>query len=182
MRQVMIMFVSLVMMCAVGCSSDSGGGTGGAGGFSSGCASHSDCGSLLVCVSGACQSSCPRTYVFTFRSATVAKYKSSGSNWDFGGGAPDPQARLEVDGKVVCSTSTVQDSFDPVWNETCEVELFQTSNVVFALWDMDVSDHDLVGGIDAGAPLEDWIIKGGGISGAAGTSLIESFKIDVSLK
>ena len=168
-------------MVMPGCSSDAGGGFGG-GGFSSGCGNHSDCGDQLVCVSSACQSSFPRTYVFTFRSATVAKYKSSGSSWDAGGGAPDPQARLQVDGKVVCSTSTKQDTFDPVWNQSCEAEVFATTEVILALWDMDISAHDPIGALDLGTPMRDSTIKAGGVIGSSDTTVIEAFVVDISLK
>jgi len=168
-----------------GCTSDGGSaaGTGaGTGSFSEECLTHADCGSGLVCVSSACQSAFPRTYVFGFRSATVAKYKSSGSSWDIAGGAPDPQARLQIDGKVVCSTSTVQDSFDPVWNEACEAEVFQTTEVILALWDMDGAAHDEIGGIDLGTPMLDSVIKAGRISGSTSHSLIDALRVDVSLK
>lgn len=184
MRHYLICSFSVVLFSLAGCVANStfdGGGQGG-GNFSSSCFSHAECGTQLVCVANACQSAFPRTYVFTFRSATIAKYTAGGGNWDFGGGAPDPKMALEVDGEIVCQTSTVQDTFDPTWSESCEVELFQTSQVVFAAWDMDISEHDLIGGIDAGTPLKDWILKNGGISGPTTNSLIERLRVDVSLK
>ena len=182
MRRFMISSFWLVFLLLVGCVASNGFGAGGGGSFSSGCVAHADCGVELACVASACQSAFPRTYVFTFRSATIAKYNADGGSWDFNGGAPDPRMTLEVDGKVVCQTSTVQDTFDPTWNESCEVELFQTSKVAFSAWDMDVSEHDLIGGLGAGTPLKDWILKKGGLSGATTVDLIEALRIDVSLK
>jgi hypothetical protein len=160
------------------CASD-GGGFGG--GFASSCVEHSDCGDQLVCVSDACQSAFPRTYVFVIGSATIANYSPDGSAWDALGGAPDPRAALEVDGNVFCQTHTVQNSFNPTWNTQCEVEVFATTKIGFAVWDMDVSKHDPIGYLAAAIPLNDSFIKAGGVTQPVG-KYVKSFSIDVSLK
>ncbi len=175
-------------VCLVGCaveptfdggSADTGAGTGS---FSAGCVSHSDCGAQLVCVASACQSAFPRTYVFAFESAQIAKYDANNESWDGFGGAPDVAASLVVDGKVVCTTSTVQDSFDPVWSESCEVELFQTSSVSVRMTDKDVTADDVIGDIVLGTPLSDSVIKGGGIAGTTGDPQLLAAAIGVTLK
>ena len=178
--KIRIWMLLLGAVCLVGCSSSSNLGTG-TGQFSDGCATHLDCGPSLMCVSAACQSAFPRTYVITMGSATVAKYKTSGSNWDALGGAPDPRAALEIDGKVYCQTSTKDDTFDPVWNEQCEVELFQTTNVTVAVWDMDAAEHDPVGGVNLGTPIKDFIIQKG-FYNHEDLGPLEKLNITVSLK
>jgi len=169
-----------------GSGSTTGFGSGGVGAgssnFADDCSSHADCGSRLVCVTNACQSAFPRTYIITFDSAQVSKYKASGNSWDTLGGAPDPRAALLVDGDILCQTSTDQDTFDPVWNEACEVLLYESSEVVFALWDMDLADHDPIGSVSGGTPLSDSIIKAGQLGALAAGYEIEAWSIRVRLK
>lgn len=183
--------VLIVLAATLGCDAGGGGSSsgsftsGGSGSFSDGCFSHSDCGSALVCVTSACQSAFPRVYVFTFESAEIAAKKSNGKDWDtlFGNYDPDPRAVLEVDGDVVCQTSTAKDTYYPKWNESCEVELFESSEVVFAFWDADGADpDDPIVALDAGTPLSDSIIKDGGLFSTFGSVQLDAVSIRVRLK
>lgn len=174
------------LLTLTACDSGDGGGGGELGGLLAGtlgasCSSHYGCNAQLVCVAYACQPAFPRVYVFTFGSAKIGTTKADGSNWDALGGAPDVYAALIVDGEVVCETDVVQDSFAPVWNQTCEAQVFQTSEVIVALVDEDIAAPDPIGSVTTAVPMCDSCIKEGRINASSPAAVVEWF-VGLALK
>jgi hypothetical protein len=188
-RLATVAFIGLAtasLLTLTGCDSGDEGDSGDLGALPAGtlgasCSSHSGCNAQLVCVASACQPAFPRTYVFTFGSAKIETTKADGSAWDALGGAPDVFAALIVDGEIVCTTETAQDSFDPLWNESCEAEVFQTTEVIVALLDDDLTVSDPVGSVTAGVPMCDSCIKSGQMNVSSPETIAEWF-VGLALK
>ncbi len=77
---------------------------------------------------------------------------NQGSDWDFGGGAPDPFALLwcpSTSANATSSTPTVNDSFNPTWTTGgCVMKAKDLLSVGYAIqvWDEDISSNDSVCG------------------------------------
>lgn len=125
------------------------------------CSSHDQCGSSEVCVKGACSAGSGLEYTFTFVSAEVPqKEPDSGVSWDGFGGLPDPKLSLYVDDQLICHTSTVQDSTEPFWLESCSTVLKATSTILFYVYDVDAFSDDLMDSAKVSNPIA-WVKKGG---------------------
>lgn len=130
-----------------------GGGGGGGGGYSSddGCIDSFDCDDLDFCNVGECDQGLDRRYRISILSGEALTSGPDGS-WDVGGGAPDLFIQWGVRDSANdewiddCYTSTVQDSFDPEWNEYCEFVLGSGDTFAIWGWDEDVSASDFAGG------------------------------------
>lgn len=132
-----------------------------------GCTLNYDCDDDSVCISGTCTLAYGRAYTITFVSAKISeKHPQTDSAWDGLGGAPDPQLAYKFGG-VEGHTSTAQDTFRPAWNHSFDVTLFESQEIAIYVWDMDLSSHDGIGGIDFSPPRNriplEWI-RGGGVS------------------
>jgi hypothetical protein len=91
-------------------------------------------------------------------SAQVAS-TNQGSDWDIGGGAPDPFVELWCPSTAATSvrTPTVNDSYMPTWSSggctMTEIDLLSVGFAV-AVWDEDVSVNDPISGKGTIAPTE----------------------------
>lgn len=96
------------------------------------------------------------------------------SDWDFGGGAPDPFVCLYLDGSttpVSCSGPPgLPNTFNATWNRSWDVTVNATTKVSVTAWDEDTTTHDRMGGFEwsTGAGfISD--ARRGGFTGAAFT-------------
>ncbi|MCA9530301.1 MAG: PDZ domain-containing protein [Myxococcales bacterium] len=82
-----------------------------------------------------------------FLSAVIPPYRRGGMAWDSDGG-PDPALRLYVDGELVFSSHTVEDTLTPDFSVTVPGNLRLAeggSEVRVELWDDDGALHDVIG-------------------------------------
>ena len=174
-----------LLLMLVACEADPGGsslsvGTGGDKSFAESCSTHADCGAGLVCVTNACQSAFPRTYTLTLYRAHIAP-KNGKKNWDTFTG-PDPVAAIFVDGENVCETPILDDTFIPVWNHPCDVQLFESSEVTVVVEEDDDGKNDPIGSVNLGRPLADEYIKSGQFDSPVGVSKLEGLIVYIGLK
>jgi hypothetical protein len=114
-------------------------------------------------------------------SATIAT-KNGTSDWDLGGGAPDPYVSLWCPPTAVNAvvTPTVNDSFSPTWTTggcTVKAKDLLTAGFAVQVFDEDISAADAVGTKHAIVPNESELIAGNtNISGAPLTALRIDFK------
>lgn len=126
----------------------SGGGTtttgSGAGGSNDACTSHTQCASDEICLDGGCDVAWGRIYRFTIVSASLpGTNPNTGDAWDPAGGAPDPYVAVYLDGVYNSSTTTIDDTFDPMWNQYVDIALFKGGvDIAFFVWDEDIDEHD----------------------------------------
>lgn len=108
------------------------------------CSTHSDCGSLEICVGGECQSATGKVYKVTMINASI-NYNDHTVDVDYSN--PDPYVNLyfpNID-TVVCETSHLSDTLEPVWNEYCEITVTASGQSIwFCMYDDDgVGDDPL---------------------------------------
>ena len=100
------------------------------------------CRGYEICkASGRCGIDRERTWLFGVTDATIATKKPSGEAWDAFGGAPAPFVTING-----ARTTTVQDSFSPVWNlgESFLAGTLLDEGVVVQVWDEDISNNDAI--------------------------------------
>ena len=80
-------------------------------------------------------------------SAQVPPRNRGDSNWDDGGGLPDPFVRIYRDDALVFESRTIDDTIAPVWNEDLprNIELSSSSSLRIEVWDRDAVGGDPVG-------------------------------------
>lgn len=151
--------------CMGGGGSRGGGGGGGGGGGdggtgSSGC-SVRDLGSSVedtctgeqVCLcpegafcegTGSCTDATNRRYRIGVVAAAYTERDAAGECWDLGCGAPDPFVEIYLDGTLVGTTPTLNDTFNPSWDPipTADVTVIGGSSVGLTAYDEDVSVND----------------------------------------
>jgi hypothetical protein len=91
-------------------------------------------------------------------SAQIQPRNRGDSNWDDGGGLPDPFVRVYRDDVLVFESRTVDDSIAPVWNQDLPRNISMSSRASLRI---EVWDRDDVGGDPVG------IYRGHGLPGNA---------------
>ena len=138
-------------------TSSSSGVTTGGGGADTSCQEHSQCANHEFCEASACAPAWGRTFRITIVEATVPPTKPDSMDaWDINNGAPDPFV-IAYDGESVLATSSTKDNtFEPVWNEAIDV-VFQhgADNLSLVIADEDIADHDFIGGTTG--DHQDWL-------------------------
>lgn len=86
-------------------------------------------------------------YWMTIVSAQVPERNRGNSNWDDGGGAPDPFVRVYRDDVLVFESRTMDDTLAPEWNQDLPENIEIPPNASFRL---EVWDRDAVGGDPVG--------------------------------
>jgi hypothetical protein len=86
----------------------------------------------------------PGRYRVTVHGASISSVKprgvaNAGKSWDILGGAPDAFGAATIAG-VQIALPKVQDSLNPVWNASAEIDLDETSSLGITLVDKDLSD------------------------------------------
>lgn len=86
-------------------------------------------------------------YRFTVVSATVPQRNRGATQWDDGGGLPDPVVRLYRDDELVWQTRTLNDTLQPEWNEEAprNVRLPSSARIRLEVWDADELGGDPIG-------------------------------------
>lgn len=115
-------------------------------GTCSACSGHSDCDDLSVCHTGKCLSASGLEYKFTFISAALPAVDGNGDHWDGFGGAPDAKMRLFKGDTLICTTSVAQDTFAPVWKESCKTKVTVSDKINFTMVENDAFSDDIMGG------------------------------------
>ena len=122
------------------------------------CSQQMDCTTEQVCAQAVCQPLFPHDWKLTLQKAEFQEYADDGNGWDDcpAGGKdkgcpPDGQARVYLDGKLVCDTGITADSYAPAWNKTCTVRIDHQSKLQIKL-----TEHD--DAVDAVA--SDWNATG----------------------
>ena len=91
---------------------------------------------------------------------TIRPTRDTGGAWDFGGGLPDPQIRVEHDGNVL-ATCEAKD----VLRVTCPVRARIDKPVRVSVIDVDNTDHDLIGEQALDAPSTGALVVAHRLSG-----------------
>jgi hypothetical protein len=104
---------------------------------------------------GACMVMPESQWAITCVSATIAATKPGGGAWDFGGPvigpnvdgpAPDPVCQSILDKVPSTSTTALQDTFTPMWNQSVTPsDVKVTASVLMnanSRWSIAVKDHD----------------------------------------
>ena len=86
-------------------------------------------------------------YWMTIVSAQVNERNRGNSNWDEGGGAPDPFVRVYRDDVLVFESNTVDNSITPEWNQSLprNIEIPPGSSFRLEVWDRDAVGADPIG-------------------------------------
>lgn len=86
-------------------------------------------------------------YWMTIVSAQVPERNRGNSNWDDGGGRPDPFVRVYRDDVLVFESSTQDDTITPAWNQDLPQNIEIPPNASFRLevWDRDAVGADPIG-------------------------------------
>ncbi len=86
-------------------------------------------------------------YWMTIVSAQVNERNRGNSNWDEGGGPPDPFVRVYRDDVLVFESSTQDNTITPTWNEALPRNIEIPPNAGFRLevWDRDAVGADPIG-------------------------------------
>lgn len=86
-------------------------------------------------------------YAMTIVSAQVPERNRGNSNWDDGGGAPDPFVRVYRDDQLIFESSTADDTIAPVWNQELphNIEIPPDCSFRLEVWDRDAVGADPVG-------------------------------------
>lgn len=86
-------------------------------------------------------------YWMTIVSAQVNERNRGNSNWDEGGGAPDPFVRVYRDDQLVFESSTMDDTIAPVWNQALpnNIEIPPDASFRLEVWDRDAIGADPIG-------------------------------------
>lgn len=102
------------------------------------CASYEQC-----LPSGSCGVSPNSSWFLAVTRAQIASTKTTGDAWDVFGGAPDPFVIIDTR-----RTTTVSDSFTPVWNEgaTYTAATLLGQGVTVEVLDEDSAANDSIGG------------------------------------
>lgn len=101
------------------------------------------CGIGFQCSLGMCQPDALALWTVTIEKGTIQERNAHHDAWDAFGGAPDPSACLTIAGQRTC-TSTVRDSFLPMWFESLPPMTASTllSSISVEIWDRDASFDD----------------------------------------
>lgn len=97
------------------------------------CSRSQDCRDDEFCDEGVCSDIYGRVFDFQVVSAVMPRDKDYGDD----GGAPDMFVKLVVDGDE-CLTSVIEDSYDPVWCETCRFVVYDDTPWTFEIRDDDI--------------------------------------------
>lgn len=100
------------------------------------------CTGETLCISNNCEAAFGRVYRITVVSASVPT-NNQGQDWDAGGGAPDLFAVIAVDDNSIGMTGTVEDQFEASWNQYVDTVIVAGNKLTIAVWDEDLSEHDL---------------------------------------
>ncbi len=101
------------------------------------------CQSGFKCSVGRCALDPSALWRLTVTSGKISTKTPGGDSWDAFGGAPDPYVCLTIGSNRTC-TSTVQDSFTPVWNEIFPAATTTAllGGVTISIVDEDISNND----------------------------------------
>ena len=106
--------------------------------FASGCMSNEPEGGGDINVFG-------RAWTFTVVSASISTTKADGTPWDADGSAPDPFAKMYLDGVLVGTTPELEDTFTPTWSYApAPIVIEAGSDLSLDLIDSDVLDDDVI--------------------------------------
>lgn len=97
-----------------------------------------------ICIAGACESAFGRIYTINDVSVSVPTTDSAGDAWDALGGAPDPFIVVDVNGSVVATSSTRNDTFSGAFSGPYDATIIGGSALSIEVWDEDVSANDLM--------------------------------------
>lgn len=112
------------------------------------CASAAACGSAEICgPSGTCEPAVDRTWRIVMTGASVAETYANGDAWDPDQSPPDLYVEFGFDGGEGCFTSTVPESYDPVWDEECHFYVPPDSVFLVNLWDDDADQDEFAVGV-----------------------------------
>ena len=114
------------------------------------------------------EAECEDIFGRSFRVVVLEGSASTSSDWDTGGGAPDPYVVVGFDGES-CATSVKDNEFYPSWDEYCTFVFGSGGHLSIDMYDEDVADDDLMLSYDAAG--DDEIA---GLVGGAGFELTAS--------
>ncbi len=149
----------------------------GAGGVCGDCAKSSECSGNAVCFSKACVPpfSSPKWKV-TIISAKVTS-DNQGVDWDGGNKKPDPLVTFNIDAKLAVATTTKNDEYEPVWDETTYVPIAAASVLEFVVEDEDGSTDDLIGTVTLKGSQLLSVLKAGTYTGSDSTGGLSELKL-----
>ena len=105
-----------------------------------------DCAEGLFYYQNECQTPWGKMWTVTFEEAQVSEKKADDTAWDVPGGLPDLFACLYINNEKKFCTSVVDDATKAVWDSSTTVEFSaKTDEILYCLFDEDLSEHDLVG-------------------------------------
>ena len=116
------------------------------------------------------------TWYFAVQSATINPTKPDGSAWETDGSAPDPFARVTLNGAEVLSTHTLANTFTPEWGDTSVgTDVNPGMSVLVDVIDSDpAGDEPIISGCVI-ALTEDLPGRSATCSGAAGSVSVNVF-------
>jgi hypothetical protein len=86
-----------------------------------------------------------RPWTFTAVSASISATEANGTAWDVDNSAPDPFARLYLDGQLVGTTPEIDDTDSPVWDYSpSPIVIEEGSTLSLDLIDSDTFDDDVI--------------------------------------
>lgn len=101
------------------------------------------CAGDTICVGGSCVAAFGRAYRIVAVSATVPQRDPNGESWDVPGGLPDPYAVISLNGTTLGTTTAVQDTLTPAWNQgTQPTAIPAGSTIRVDLYDEDIAADD----------------------------------------
>ncbi|MBN1770829.1 MAG: hypothetical protein JXB32_06205 [Deltaproteobacteria bacterium] len=123
------------------------------------CTINDDCDSVSICISGRCTLIWGRDYRFTITNG----HMDTAGCFDPGCGAPDTIVVVWVDGTYLTETAEAVDTFEPVWNYSFDLRVYESTTMKVFLWDADVwpdSNDEIVETVDFNIGAS-WIKNGG---------------------
>jgi hypothetical protein len=108
------------------------------------CVEHAECAQDEFCHQERCTAVFGREYNFVMVGAEVGAARPDGNPWA-GDGTPDLYAVFGFVGQDhVCQTSAVEDSLEPLWNQSCELDMERGDTFGIELWDGGAQPDQLI--------------------------------------
>ncbi len=95
-----------------------------------------------ICVSGTCVSAFGRVYRIVVVDGMISAADSNGDDWDAFNGLPDPMVQLTLNGTVIGTTASRENTLSPVWNQYATAVIPAGSSFVVKVLDHDVQLDD----------------------------------------
>lgn len=116
-----------------------------------------------ICVGDSCVSAFGRNYQIIIYDGTMTAMDAGGETWDAAGGLPDPFVVLSLNGTAIATSSAVQDTLAPLWNQAVGAVIPAGSTFSIDVYDEDFAADDLMWSC-ANFPLTADYLRGGGVA------------------